>query len=331
LILEYVIGVDGGASKTFCLAARLDGTITGFGRSGSGSYEMIGVDDAKANILKSVEPALAESGVSKDQVALGCFALAGADFDPEDFDILIAAMQELRVAKQVVIKNDAIAGLRAGASGPYGVCIIMGSGFNGAGIGKDGTEVRYFAEGYIFGDLGGGGAIARDALFHAMRACDGRGKPTALVDIALEHFNTKDMEHLARILYYNRQSLKKIPSLCPKVFDAAGRGDEVAIEIVRKFGEEAGISANAIRKRLGLQDEEFEVVLAGSVFKGEGPLMLDVVKDVVRQVAPKAKVITPRYEPVVGALMLALEAAGVGIEGEVERRLDASVPDELRR
>ena len=329
--MTYVIGVDGGGSKTFCLAVRLDGTITGFGKAGPGSYEVVGIEKAKENILQSVEEALTWSHASKEDVEVGCFALAGADFYPEDFEMLTAAMQDLGVAKKVLIKSDAIAGLRAGAGRTYGVVIIMGSGFNGAGIGKDGREIRYFAEGHIFGDMGGGGSIARDAMFHAFRAYDGRGKPTVLMQRVLEHFEAGDMEQLARLLFYHRESWKKIPSLCPTVFEAACEGDEVASEIIHKYGEEAGISANAIIRRLGLEKEEFEVVLAGSVFKGKGSLMLDTARDIILAVAPKAKVITPRYEPVVGALMLALEEAGVAIEGDVQRRLHASVPEELRR
>jgi len=329
--MGYVIGVDAGASKTFCLAAQTDGVITGFGKSGPGNFETIGIDVAKANILASVEESLDESDISNEDVEFGCFCLAGADFYPEDWDMLTKAVEELGVAREFTIRNDSIAGLRAGIHRPYGVCIAMGSGFNGAGIGKDGREVRYFSEGYIFGDLGGGGAIARDALYHAMRAYDGRGKPTALMQIALDHWGAKDMEQLARVLYYERQSWKKIPGMCPKVFEAAYAGDEVATGIIRRFGEEAGISANALIRRLGLEDEEFEVVLAGSVFKGQGPLMIDTAREIIRPVAPKAKVITPRYEPVVGALMLALEGMGIAIQGEVDRNLDSSVPQELRR
>lgn len=329
--MDYVIGIDGGASKTFCLAATIDGTITGFGKAGVGSFEMAGIDRAKESILSAVEQSLEQSGASKDEVEFGCFALAGADFYPEDFDMLSKAMGELGVAKKLSIRNDSVAGLRGGISRPYGVCIAMGSGFNGVGIGKDGQEVRFFGEGYIFGDLGGGGAIARDALFHAMRAHDGRGKPTVLTQIVLDHWEAKDMEALARTLYYNRESWKKIHSLCPKVFEAACAGDEVASEIIRRYGEEAGISSNALIRRLGLENDEFEVVLAGSVFKGQGTLMIDTVKRLVQPVAPKADVITPRYEPVVGALMLALEGMGIAVEGEALRNLDASVPSELRR
>jgi len=327
----YVIGIDAGGSKTYCLAARIDGAITGFGRAGVGSFEVAGIDKAKENILAAVEDALAQSGASKDEVELGCFALAGADFYPEDFEMLTKAMQELGVCRNVLVKNDSIAGLRAGITRPYGVVVIMGSGFNGAGIGKDGKEVRYFAEGFIFGDLGGGGQIAREALYHSFRGWDGRGRPTSLAKRALEHFGAEDMERLARILYYNRESWKKIFGLCPAVFEEAFDGDEVARDIIRKFGEEAGISANAIIKRLGLEQDDVEVVLAGSVFKGKGPLMLDTVRGIVRQVAPRAQVITPKYEPVVGALILALEAAGIPFEGPVSQNLDRSVPAELRR
>ena len=329
--MKYVIGVDGGASKTFCLAARMDGSIAGFGRSGPGSYEVVGLDAAKASILESVEQSLSQSGVSKADAEFGCFALAGADFYPEDFDMLTAAVEELRVAKKVSVKNDAIAGLRAGIRRPYGVCIIMGSGFNGAGIDRDGAEVRYIAEGHIFGDVGGGHSIARDVLHHAFRAWDGRGKATALQQKVLEHFEAKNMDELARTLYYDTDSRRKIPSLCPAAFDAACEGDEVACEIIRKFGTEAGISANALISRLGLEADEIEVVLAGSVFKGRGTLILDVVKETVNPVAPRAQVVTPRYEPVVGAVMLALEGAGVRVESDVEDRLDKGVPQELRR
>ena len=329
--MSYVIGIDAGGTKTHALAAGIDGAVTGFGSSGPGSYEIVGIDPAKASILDAITQALDQSGASTDEVEFGCFALAGADFEPEDFDLLTNAMQELEVCKKALVKNDAIAGLRAGVSRPYGICVIMGTGFNGAGIGKDGTEIRYFSQGPLFGDIGGGAAIARESLFHAMRAYDGRGKATMLVDMALKHWGAKDMEQLARILYWDKPALKKIPGMCPKVFDAACAGDEVAIGIIRKFGEEAGVAANAIIKRLGLENDSIEVVLAGSVFKGKGPLMLDVVNRTIHAVAPMAKVVTPRYEPVVGALILALEGAGIPFKGKVAKNLDASVPAELRR
>lgn len=100
--MEYVIGVDGGATKTFALVAQTNGTIVGFGKSGCGSYEMAGIETAKSNILEAVEQALYQRNISKSEVELGCFALAGADFYPEDFELLEKAMKELGVAKRLL-------------------------------------------------------------------------------------------------------------------------------------------------------------------------------------------------------------------------------------
>jgi len=329
--VSHVIGVDAGGTKSFCLAARLDGTIVGFGKAGPGSYEVVGLETAKINILKCVERALHQGGALKGEVRHGVFALAGADFYPEDFEMLTQAMEDLHIAAKCTVKNDSIAGLRAGIRRPFGVCIIMGSGFNGAGLGKDGREVRYISEGFLYGDVGGGRTIAREVLHHAYRSWDGRGAKTVLERRVLEYFGCEDMYELARYLYYNREPHKRIPGLCPICFEAAYDGDEVATGLIARFATEAGISANALIRKLGLEEDEFEVVLAGSVFKGKGPLMIDTVKETIKPVAPKAHVITPRYEPVVGALMLALEEAGVEISGDVEANLDSTVPGELRR
>lgn len=329
--MSHVIGVDAGGTKSFCLAAKLDGEIVGFGKAGPGSYEVVGLETAKVNILKCVERALHQGDAMKSEVRQGVFALAGADFYPEDFDLLTQAMEDLHIARKCTVKNDSIAGLRAGISRPFGVCIIMGSGFNGAGIGKDGSEARYISEGFLYGDIGGGHTIAREVLHLAYRSWDGRGKKTVLERKVLDYYAFDDMYELARYLYYNREPHKRIPGLCPICFDAAYEGDEVATDLITRFGIEAGVSANALIRKLDLQDDEFEVVLAGSVFKGKGPLLIDTVRETIAPVAPKAHPITPRYEPVVGALMLALEEAGVEVSGDVEAALDGSVPEELRR
>ncbi|MBP6963515.1 MAG: kinase [Armatimonadetes bacterium] len=329
--MSYVIGVDAGGSKSFCLAADMDGTIVGFGKAGPGSYEVVGLQTAKVNILKCVERALRQGGPEKSDVRHGVFALAGADFYPEDFEMLTEAMEDLHVARECTVKNDSIAGLRAGVTRPYGVCVIMGSGFNGAGIGLDGREVRYISEGFLYGDVGGGHTIAREVLHHAYRSWDGRGRKTVLEQKVLEFFGYEDLYELARYLYYNREPHQRIPGLCPICFEAAFDGDEVARELIVRFGREAGVSANALIRKLDLCEEELEVVLAGSVFKGKGPLLIETVKQTILPVAPKARVITPRYEPVVGALLLALDAAGVEITGQIEARLDATLPAECLR
>lgn len=79
------------------------------------------------------------------------------------------------------------------------------------------------------------------------------------------------------------------------------------------MGEEAGVTANTIIRRLSLEGEDVEVVLGGSVFKGRGPLLVDTVTQVVHRETLRARIVRLLHDPVFDAALLSLEAA----EGEV--------------
>jgi hypothetical protein len=68
------------------------------------------------------------------------------------------------------------------------------------------------------------------------------------------------------------------------------------------------------------------VVLSGSVFKGEGPLLVDTVSDHVHRVAPRARVVRASFEPVIGAVLLAFDACGIPTDQEVIRNLAETSP-----
>jgi hypothetical protein len=51
----------------------------------------------------------------------------------------------------------------------------------------------------------------------------------------------------------------------------------------------------------------FEVVMAGSVFKGISPVLKDAMLTVIHRECPLAIAVMPIYEPVVGALLLGME------------------------
>jgi hypothetical protein len=66
------------------------------------------------------------------------------------------------------------------------------------------------------------------------------------------------------------------------------------------------------------------------VFKGQGPLLVDTVTQVVHRAAPRAGIVLPDFEPVVGAVLLALESLGLEIDETVYANLRASLPNALR-
>lgn len=333
--MTLVLGVDAGATKTFALVADQSGRVLGFGRGGPGNHQTAGLKPALAEIEGAAKQALAQAGVSPP-VGMGMFGLAGADL-PIDFALLIPAVERMQLARQVRVKNDTLVALRAGLERSWGVAVICGTGINAGGIGPDGQEVRLPGLGPLSGDWGGGSDIAQEAIRLICRAWDGRGQPTALTQMALEALDSPSVEALIAQLYRSQVDThagqfdrRRLPALVPLVFEAATEGDLVAQDLVVRLGTEVGTMASAIIRRLGLTAADVEVVLGGSVFKGQGPLLIDTVTQVVHRTAPRARIVLPEFEPVVGAVLLALEAEQLVIGEAVQTNLRSSLPDELR-
>ncbi len=318
------LGVDAGGSKTHALLLDESGAVLGFGSGGCGNHQTGGLDSALREISRAVTGALEQAQARPEQVALGCFCLAGADL-PQDFRMLGKALEAQRLAQQVVVKNDCIAALRCGLSRAWGVAVICGTGFNAAGRAQDGREIVLPGLGAISGDWGGGADLALEVIRAVMRAWDGRGRPTRLTRVVLERLGRDSEEALLADLYNRRIPRRSLLPLAPLLFEIADGGDGVAREIVTRMGTEAGVTANALLRRLDLLDSDAEVVLSGSVFKGQGTLLVDTVRGVVRAAAPRARMVQPRLAPVAGAALLAMELAGCTIPIGVQARLETTL------
>lgn len=123
-------------------------------------------------------------------------------------------------------------------------------------------------------------------------------------------------------MYTQEIDRTRLGELLPLLFD-------VAQSLLIQLGTEVGITANALIRRLGMEKQDVEVVLAGSVFKGKGHLLPETATHIVHTIAPRARVMRPPYEPVVGAAFLALEAIGVTISSDQQAQLMRTLPGEL--
>jgi N-acetylglucosamine kinase-like BadF-type ATPase len=326
--MRYVLGVDGGSSKTHALVIDETGRVLGFGKAGAGNHQVHGLKNAMYEVKTAVLEAFDASMVNPSNAELGYYCLAGADLE-EDYSMLQTAVDGLGLTPHNVIKNDTLAALRAGLTKPWGVVVICGTGFNAAGLTPDGREFILPGLGAISGDWGGGGELSLEMIRLIMRAWDGRGKPTILTDMVLDVLGSPSIEDLLGKLYREEIDYWDIYTLVPMLFEAAEMGDEVSQELIIRMGEEAGITARAIIHRLGLKDDEVEVVLGGSVFKGKGTLLVDTITQDVLQDVPRACILLPHLEPVVGAAMLALEGAGFPVDSQRKNMIEDTLPDEL--
>ncbi len=314
-----VVGVDGGNSKTDVVVGADDGSLLGWARGGCGNHQMVGLERALDEIGQTIEEALGRAG--RPQVA--AFCLAGLDL-PADEERLEPALAERAWGERLTLHNDTLAVMRAGARAGWGLGVVCGAGLNCAGLGPDGASVRFPALGELSGDFAQGGSwLGTRGLGLALRAGDGRGKPTALRQAVAEHLGVATPEEALDALYVGRLGFDRLAGLAKVVLDTAAAGDEVARQAADQLADEVVAMATAALRRLEVTDQVVEVVLGGGIFATSDRGFHGRVRAGILEVARKAAVTALGAPPVLGAALLGLDALGLG--GEAEDRLRAEV------
>jgi N-acetylglucosamine kinase-like BadF-type ATPase len=209
---------------------------------------------------------------------------------------------------------------------------IAGAGFGVAGFdweedraprGRDqnGREGRVTGSGIPFGEYGGAYEIVWKSIQAVAAAWTRRGPPTKLIDRFIEHSGAADIEDLISGIVRGRYEFSSAQA--PQVFELAEAGDEVAREIIRWAGQQLADLALGVARQLDFLDIVFEIVLAGSLFKGS-PLLTDALKEEVLAVAPRAIFTRLKEPPVVGGVLLGMEQAGVDFTGLRGRLLETT-------
>ncbi|MDF0514495.1 BadF/BadG/BcrA/BcrD ATPase family protein [Agromyces sp. H3Y2-19a] len=303
--VPLVVAVDGGGSKTDAVSLELDGTLVEH-RRGPGSSPHFDGLDASAAVVDELVRAVA----GRRPVVHAGLYLSGLDL-PIEIERYEAAIGRCDwAAASVTVDNDLYALLRAGTDEPDAVAIVCGTGVNAIGLRADRAEVRFPSLGSLSGDWGGGSGLGEAALWHAARAVDGRGPSTALVGEIERRLGVGSVGELIEGLHFGERDASELISLAPAVFEAARAGDAVAIGLVDRQATELADFARACLTRLELLDREIPVVLGGGIARSRDERLLRGIRSELAAAAPLARLSVVDDAPIVGAALLALEAAG---------------------
>jgi N-acetylglucosamine kinase-like BadF-type ATPase len=326
-----ILAVDGGNSKTDVALVGADGAVLGAVRGPSASHHRLGVEAAAEALGELVEAARHDAGTGptpRPLAQVGVWCLAGLDL-PADDQAMGSALAARRWAAEDVLHNDVFAVMRTGSERAWGIGVVVGSGMNCAGVGPDGTEVRFPALGELSGDWGGGRDIGIAAVGAALRGEDGRGRRTALERLVPGHFGLPSVLAVVEAVHLGRIAEGRVVELCPLVFTAAEAGDDVAVALVARQADEVVTMAGTAIRRLGLTGAEVDVVLGGGVLRRDDPAFLERIRGGIVGVASAARVRQATGPPVVGAALLGL--ARLGAPPTAAERLRATLTDDRLR
>jgi N-acetylglucosamine kinase-like BadF-type ATPase len=314
-----LLGVDGGNTKTLALVVLEDGSIAGVGRAGCADiHNATTPDDGLDEIGRACSRALEAAGASAADLAAAAFSLAGADW-PEDFERIRRGLEaRLEGGPEPQVVNDAIGALRSGTDDGVGVAAVAGTG---GAIGARNGRGELFHLGF-WPDGTGAYTLGSEALNAVWRAAIDVGPETSLTQRALAHWGYEDpialLHGLTRI--DGRGDPRRDRSrFAYAVLDAATEGDAVAHGIVETLGGHLGDYARVCAERTGQLGAPFQLVLTGGVFRHQSRLLRESILGRV----PDAVPVYPTVEPVVGAVLLAADRAGV--RPELDRLRSASI------
>lgn len=300
----HVLGIDAGGTKTVCLLADERGNILSEGRGGGANLHTSGELEVEQVLHEVMETAIGDRDITPAAVCLG---IAGVDRDDEARTVR-AIMRRIGYKSRIVVVNDALVALVAGAGNAPGIVIIAGTGSIVYGRNARFEAARAGGWGHIIGDEGSGYWIGREALAAIVRAVDGRGPDTRLTEDVLAHFNIDDASRLPRIVYDRELPRMSVAALGPIVQQASDLGDAVASGILERAADELVLAARSVATRLEMRGDEFAFVLAGGVFRVVPWLGYEVTRRLV-EVAPRSHVRLLEQEPAIGAVGLALAEA----------------------
>lgn len=310
---HFVIGIDGGGTKTVAALATSRGKIIKRVSGGSSNPNKVGFDAATFCLGELLWSLI--RGIPREKIGSIYLAVAAAlerDFQRREQikRALLLKFPKLKsFARKIKIEGDQKAAFRSGTDEKDGVVLIAGTGSIAMGW-RGGKEVIAGGWDYIMGDQGSAFWVGQELLRAVCRELDERGPKTQFLSkLLLSHWKIKKESDLYRMVY-RENMVEMVASLAVLADRAAQKGDRTARSILARAGRELAVAAATVIKKLRFQKEQFPLVLIGGMF--QSPFISEAVRREIKKIAPYGKIIRPVRGPVTGAIKLALEGVKNG-------------------
>lgn len=305
------------AGRTGCRAARVLGAPERRGspvllgpRAAAPTGRTLGEPGGLDAVLSAL--AAAEAHLERGEpVTAVCVGVAGLGDDRRRREALAGALAVAHPDARVVVTGDMVTAHAGALGGGPGVVLAAGTGAVALGItaGEESSaharrSVRVDGWGWMVGDDGGGYAIGRAGLAAALRAHDGRGPATQLLDLAEERFG--GVGGLAELLHREDRPVPLVAAFAKPVLEAAGNGDPTACTIRDDAARALATTTAAAVNRLADLGAEQPVGVAwtGGLTR-DAALFGAAFHTTLGALAPAAKPVPAAGDPLDGAARLA--------------------------
>jgi N-acetylglucosamine kinase-like BadF-type ATPase len=305
--MKYLIGIDGGGTKTDCAVADLSGKIIHQTTGKPSNFLVIGVEEAVENIFSLIEENLFQLEGDFSDVKQIVIGVAGAG-RKEDSQILEKSFLDYAEQQRVHFKNvkvvsDAHIALEGAFPDSIGCILIAGTG--SILFGKDESETIHRVGGFgrLIGDEGSGYSIGRKALNAVSKESDGRGEKTLITEIVNEKMKVGHSDLLINKVYKEKLD---VASLAKIVIEAAEEGDPIAEDILDEEADELVLHISSFLHKISTK--QLNISFSGSLLDNKN-FYSELLKRKIKSTLPNVKVVPPFSSSVNGAILLAKRIA----------------------
>ena len=254
--MNYIIGVDGGGTKTEAVAYDLDGNILKTSLKGFANL-LNNKNEALKNIYDSIKEITDEYGTEN----LKGLYLGIAGSESGDNAKLIQEVAN-KFYKNALVMNDGELALKAMLEGEDGILTIAGTGSISFGINGD-KSFRCGGWGHLLGDEGSAYKISIEAIKRMIFENDNSLEKSELTKKVMEYLKIKNIDEVIPFVYSSTKD--EVAKIAPIVSILAEDGDKICITIMEKEGLELAKTTENTYKKLGF--EKCSIGLVGGVIR----------------------------------------------------------------
>jgi len=301
--MKYLIGIDGGGTKTDCAIADLSGKIINQTTGKPSNFLVIGVEEAVENLFSLIEENLFQLEGDFADVKQIVIGVAGAG-RKEDAQLLEKSFkdysdQERIHFKRVSVLSDAHIALEGAFPNSAGCILIAGTGSILFGKDEKGVIHRVGGFGRLIGDEGSGYSIGRKALNAVSKASDGRGEETLISELLNAKMNPGSANSIISKVYNDKLDVASVARI---VIEAAEEGDPIAEDILDEEADELVLHIKSLLDKI--HTDKLNVAFSGSLLDNKN-YYSDLLKQKIKSTLPRVEIVKPATSPVSGAILLA--------------------------
>ena len=283
LFMRYVLGFDGGGTKTECILMDETGTVRARSRSGPSNAVNVGSGASAAALAEAGLQALQSAAIPAADIAYILAGISGAA-EPSLRAEIQASLKHSFPRAAIVVTSDLVLTLAAVREIP-GVVVIAGTGSAVLGRTSPLKLARAGGFGPIIGDPGSANDIGRKTVALCFQKFLNKEKFPLAEKICSAFACTWDQfVEVAR-----QEPTVVFPKIFPIVASAAESGDPSARALLAAAAKDLQEQVREVVYQLQLQSGNFLLAKTGGVFDGSAFLNVEFDR-LIRQIAPSVRI-----------------------------------------